>query len=104
MILWALAACPDVPVEEWRCTGPLVELVTWRDHERTLGHAVARDVEEAHIAAAVSALAPRRSDCETTWRMGLWSNPDDAGLRVRDEALRRLLDLPPVEYGPAAWP
>jgi hypothetical protein len=36
--------------------------------------------------------------CEPQWRVGLWSEPDTPPLRLRDEALRTALALPPVDY------
>lgn len=102
MLVWLLA-CRDEPVEEWRCFGPLVELVKWRDGEEL--RPVAADVaaeEASRIQATVEALAPERRRCEAAWRMGLWSTPDNPGLRVRDQALRRLLGLPEGSYPPEA--
>lgn len=105
MFLAALFACRD-EVDEWRCIGPLVELVSWRDeqeHRRAArawtGTAADMHAEEAsRVAAAVEALSARRSACQSTWRMSTWTTPDNPGSRLREEAVRRLLDLPPRAY------
>lgn len=102
MLLW-LFACRDEPVEEHRCFGPLVELVRWRDGEEARPTVADVATEEARrIDATVQDLAPETKRCEAAWRMGLWSTPDNPGLRVRDQALRRLLGLPATTYPPEA--
>jgi hypothetical protein len=93
-------------VREWRCVGPLVELVRWRDErdaERLLrgvkiapGELAAQ--ERAQVEATVAALRERRASCELTWSVLMHQTPDNPGLRLREEALLRVLELPPRDY------
>jgi hypothetical protein len=109
MLLAALLACRD-EVDEWRCIGPLVELVTWRDeleHRRAArtwtGTPAELHAEEVgRVAAAVATMEPRRGACQSTWRMSTWTTPDNPGLRVREEAIRQVLGIPPRAYAPEA--
>lgn len=90
--------------------GPLTELVKWRDgveHDRLLRgvtpapSALASD-ERAHVELAVSALRPEASHCDGAWRMVLWSTADTPAVRLREEAVRRLLRLPARAFPPEA--
>lgn len=105
-----LLACQEAAVEDHQCTGPLIELLKWRDGEsgnRRIGKGLAPDAlraaELSHIAAAVEAMRPHADHCGNTWRMGLWSKPDNPGMRVRDEAIRSVLGEPPIDYVAEAW-
>jgi hypothetical protein len=106
-VIAALLACQrPVEVTQYQCTGPLSALVRWRDELEAArlygGRAVTADdaaaQEKTRMEATVSELAGRRGACEDTWRMGLWSEPDNPGARLRDEAIRRLLGLEPQRY------
>lgn len=106
MGLWALAACVDREVEEWRCVGPLVEIVRWRDEREAArvlrGEAIvpadlARE-ERARVDTAVEALRPRRRACELTWSLLMNQPADNPGLRLREEVILTVLELPPRDY------
>jgi hypothetical protein len=107
-VIWLLAACEPAEVREARCQGPLVELVRWRsDRFRSVPDgpppasatpdSLLRE-ERDRVETAVAALRAAGSGCDTLWRTGLWTEPDTPPLRLRDEALRRVLGLPVVDY------
>lgn len=101
-----LSACEPSEVSEWKCVGPLVELVRWRDEQevaRTLrGVDFAPEEllrqERERVATAVAALKERRRACELTWSLLMHQPPDNPGLRLREEALLQLLALPARDY------
>lgn len=101
-----IGACEPSEVSEWKCVGPLVELVKWRDGEETArvygGKVVTPEglwrEEQARIDAAVEALRGRRGACEMTWSVLMHQPPDNPGLRLREEAILRMLELPPRDY------
>jgi len=102
----AAAGCKSAEQQEWECIGPVVELVRWRDELETArllrGEVVTpADMaarERVHVEAAVTTLAPRRTACELTWSVLMHQTPDNPGLRLREEALLRVLDLPARDY------
>jgi hypothetical protein len=105
-----LGGCEPSEVREWKCVGPLVELVRWRDGEeraRLFGgkivtpEALGRE-EQERVDAAVEALRDRRGACEMTWSVLMHQPPDNPGLRLREEAILRMLELPPRDYPPVA--
>lgn len=106
LILAALAGCEDREAREWRCIGPLVELVRWRDEEESrarygtgaLSPAALAAEERRRVEAVVAQLAPERARCATTWRVTLFQPPDNPGLRLREEAVLRLLGKLPQDY------
>lgn len=109
-LLLLLAGCSSDEQDEWECIGPAVEVMKWRDEReiaRTLrGEAIApaqlaRD-EREHVDEAVAALTPRRAACELTWSVMMHAPADNPGLRLREEALLRVLELPPRDYPPDA--
>lgn len=101
-----LAGCESPAAREWKCVGPVVELVKWRDQRenaRVLGGEVIAPAallaeEREHVATAVETLRPRRDACEMTWSVLMHQEPDNPALRLREEALLRVLDLPPRDY------
>lgn len=90
--------------------GPLVDLVRWRDERETarilgretLSAADLATQEREHVTTAVAKLRPERGNCEMTWAMEMHQPPSNPGLRLREEALLQLLDLPPRDYPPEA--
>ncbi len=106
----ATASCEPSEVKEWKCVGPLVELVRWRDERevaRTLrGEPIAPEElarqERERATAAVEALRPRRGACEMTWSVLMHQAPDNPGLRLREEVMLEVLGLPPRDYPPEA--
>lgn len=104
------SGCWNESVDEWQCIGPIVEVVKWRDQResaRTLGGEVISPAELArqereHVEAAVAALLPRRGLCELTWSVMMHQPADNPGLRLREETLLRVLELPPRDYPPEA--
>lgn len=105
-MIWLLLACESREVAEARCQKPITELVEWRN-ERTrqrlagnehLSPAELLAGERAHVDAAVAALAALPGRCENQWRFSLWSEPDTPPARLRDEAIRRRLGLPAIDY------
>lgn len=105
-MIWLLLGCESREVLEARCQKPTTELVEWRN-ERTrqrlagnerLSAAEMLAAERAEVEAAVVELGALPGRCENLWRMALWANPDTPPARLRDEALRRRLGLPAVDY------
>lgn len=105
-MLALVLGCADPAVREWRCVGPLVELVRWRDQEETRATfgtgaidpaALARE-ERRRVEAVVARLAPERNRCGTTWGVTLFQPPDNPGLRLREEAVLLLLGQAPKDY------
>ncbi|MDP2308655.1 MAG: hypothetical protein Q8P18_21720 [Pseudomonadota bacterium] len=105
-----LGGCWNESKDEWQCIGPAVEVMQWRDQRetaRTLGREVMTPAELArqeleHVEAAAAALKPRRGFCELTWSVMMHVPADNPGLRLREEALLRVLELPPRDYPPNA--
>ena len=93
--------------------GPLVELVRWRDETEQARLWKADPItptelaalERQKVAEAVEVLKPRRGPCELTWSFQMHQPPDNPGLRLREEALLQVLDLPPRDYpiGAVGW-
>jgi hypothetical protein len=103
------AGCEPAEVGEWACVGPLVDLVRWRDDREVargggeaLTPAGLAAEERAHLESTVATLAGKRRSCEMTWSLLLYQPPDNPGLRLREETVLRLLDLPPHDYPPEA--
>lgn len=102
--------CWNESKDEWECIGPVVEVMKWRDERetaRTLRGEVITPTELARqelerVEAAVAALTPRRGACELTWSVMMHVPADNPGLRLREEALLRVLGLPPRDYPPNA--
>lgn len=97
-------------MDEWRCVGPLVELIRWRDEKEQariwkadpITPAELAALERQKVAEAVAVLRPRRRACELTWSFQMHQPPDNPGLRLREEALLQVLELPPRDYPIAA--
>lgn len=111
-MIWLVWACESAELRDARCMRPPSELMTWRnDRFRSplegppaapaTPDSLLRE-ERDHVEAAVAAMLPLARSCDTQWRLGLWSDPDSPSLRLRDEALRRVLELPAVDYSEAA--
>ena len=106
----APAGCRSAEQQEAECIGPIVELVRWRDQlesARTLAGEVVAPAEMARrererVEAAVVTLRPHRRACELTWSVAMHQEADNPGLRLREEALLRVLELPERDYPPAA--
>lgn len=104
-LLWMALACRD-EADDWRCMGPLTELVRWRDEleqdrifrGRYVTPAHLAKLERHHVEQAVETLRPRQNDCDNAWRMVMWATADNPGSRLREEAVRRLLSLPPRQF------
>lgn len=102
--------CWNEAVDEWQCIGPIVEVVKWRDERESarlyrgevLAPADLARQERERVEAAVAALTPRRRLCELTWNVMMHQPADNPGLRLREEALLRVLELPPRDYPPEA--
>jgi hypothetical protein len=104
------AGCWNHEKDEWECIGPVVEVMRWRD-EREAARLLRGDavtpaelarLERERVEAAVVALTPRRAACELTWSVMMHVPADNPGLRLREEALLRVLELPPRDYPPNA--
>ncbi|MES2639236.1 MAG: hypothetical protein V4850_07120 [Myxococcota bacterium] len=100
------AGCSSDEKDEWECIGPVVEVMKWRD-EREAARLLRGEVvtpaelarlERERVEAAVLALTPRRAACELTWSVMMHVPADNPGLRLREEALLRVLELPPRDY------
>lgn len=100
-MIWALLVLPGCPrdeVDDWRCIGPLVELMKWRDEleaERVYGGRVMTEAEVAaeeqrHVDEAVAKLRPYTAQCELTWSLQGFQEADNPGLHVKARALRAL--------------
>lgn len=113
-IVFAIVApasgCWNKEKDEWECIGPAVEVMKWRDQRETArilkGDTItpaelARE-ELAKVEAAVAELEPRRGACELTWSVMMHVPVDNPGLRLREETLLRVLDVPPRDYPPNA--
>jgi hypothetical protein len=109
ILLLLLLGCRD-EADEWRCVGPLVDLVRWRDtteNQRIYGGrpitpAALQAEERAHLEVAVEALRPRIGRCRLAWSVLLFQPPENPGLRLREEAMLVLLGEPPKYYSPEA--
>ncbi|MDP2313744.1 MAG: hypothetical protein Q8P41_12625 [Pseudomonadota bacterium] len=105
-----LGGCWNEAKDEWACIGPIVEVVKWRDEReaarlyggKPITAAALAQEERDRVLAAVEALAPRRRACELTWSVLMHQPPDNPGLRLREEVLLRVLELPPRDYPPVA--
>lgn len=99
LLAFALGCDPGVEseVENWKCVGPLVDLVRWRDGvdaEVLFRGASFPDLaarEQEHVDAAVATLRSRRLECEMTWSMLLLEEPDNPALLLRERAVQRIL-------------
>lgn len=106
----ALGGCWNEAVDEWQCIGPIVEVVKWRDQREaarnfggeSMSPAELARQEREHVEAAVVALTPKRRLCELTWSVMMHQPADNPGLRLREETLLRVLELPPRDYPPEA--
>ncbi len=107
-MIWVWLACESADVREARCQRPLVELVAWRNGRflsppegppaaPATPDSLLRE-ERDRVDAAVADMRALGNNCDTQWRFSLWTEPDTPPARLRDEALRRVLALPPVEY------
>lgn len=105
-MIWLVLACESREVTEARCQKPITELVEWRNERvrqrlagnETLTPAALLADERAHVDAAVAELGRLPGRCENQWRMSLWAEPNTPPARLRDEAIRRRLGLPPIDY------
>ncbi|GDX79586.1 hypothetical protein LBMAG42_13970 [Deltaproteobacteria bacterium] len=110
MILLLLLGCEPEEVRQERCLGPVIELTKWRNGKAAewlagrdpLEPGQLRRDEKAKVDDAVERLRAAGSGCRSAWEMGVWTVPDTPPARLRDEALRRVLDLPAVDYTPVA--
>jgi hypothetical protein len=106
VILLLLLGCESAEVRERHCVGPLVELVRWRDEREHARLYKGEDIvparlaeeERAKVEATAAALAPHRTACEMTWSVLMHQPPDNPALRLREEAILRVLGLPARTY------
>ena len=95
-MVWLLGCNTDA--QEWRCIGPLIELVKWRDgveSDRIFANKVVPDLEaqeKARVDAAVAALTPYRGECEMTWSLLLFQEADNPALVLRERAVHTLME------------
>lgn len=111
-MIWLWLACESAEVREARCMRPIADLISWRNDRfrappegppaaPATPDSLLRE-ERDRVDAAVADMQPLRDGCRRQWSIGLWSDPDSPSLRLRDEALRRVLELPAVDYTEAA--
>lgn len=104
-MLLFLLACMSAEERVYRCSGPLIELVQWRDElsRRPLPPpAELAALERERVLATVERLRPVRGKCENHWHFLMYENPNNPALRLREEALLITLDAPPHDYPPDA--
>lgn len=112
IVAWILGpgalACTDPDQTMIQCNGELLELIAWRDAvERELRAEPGRWTpntlaaeEKRRVEATADTIRARRAQCDRSWEMLMYQPPSNPGLRLREEALLRVLDGAPHDYPP----